>query len=91
MYKGTDNSTNEEEINKQNRYAKFNTYNSSTDQTRPDDYRFWAWCTNYEGKILLCLFRRHRRFDKIVKLKDILPSGRFPYWSWASHPDHVEF
>lgn len=89
---GTDNSTNEEEINKQNRYAKFNTYNSSTDQTRPDDYRFWAWCTTYEGERYYCVYSEDTGdLIRIVKLKDILPSGRFPYWSWASHPDHVEF
>lgn len=89
---GTDNSTNEEEINKQNRYAKFNTYNSATDQTRPDDYRFWAWCTTYKGERYYAVYSdQGGAIVRLEKLKEIQPSGNFPYWSWASHPDHVEF
>lgn len=89
---GTDNSTTEEEINKENRYAKYNSYNKIQDTTKLDDYRFWAWVTTYEGERYYALYSEVGDVCiRLLKLKDIKPSGRFPYWTWACLPDHAEF
>lgn len=89
---GTENSTTEEEINKDNRYAKYNSYNKIQDTTKEDDFRFWAWFTTYKGERYYALYSEVGDVCiRLVKLKELRPSGRFPYWSWACLPDHAEF
>lgn len=89
---GTDTSTTEEEINKDNRYAKYNSYNRIQDTTKLDDYRFWAWFTTYKNERYYALYSEIGDVCiRLVRLKDVKPSGRFPYWTWACLPDHAEF
>lgn len=89
---GTENASTEEEMNKDNRYAKYNSYNQVQDTTKEDDFRFWAWCTTYKGERYYALYSEvGDSCIRLVPLKEIRPSGRFPYWSWACLPDHAEF
>lgn len=89
---GNENDTTEEEINKDNRFAKYNSYNRIADDTRLDDYVFWAWFTTYQGKKYYCLFSEtNSAMIKVQELSDFNKSDCFPYWSYACFPDLAEF
>lgn len=88
----SDNITNDEEVNKDNRYAKYSNYNKQLDQTRVEDYRFWSWVTTFEGERYYALYSEaHGQIIRLEHLEKLQPNGKFPYWSWASFPDHAEF
>jgi len=82
---------NEEDLNKKNRYSKYAKQISSLDTTGGDDYIFWAWITTYEGERYYTLYSETGVVVKMVKLTDIVPSGKFPYWTWACFPKADEF
>lgn len=82
---------NEEDLNKKNRYSKYAKQISSLDTTGGDDYIFWAWITTYEGERYYALYSETGIVVKMVKLTEIVPSGKFPYWTWACFPKADEF
>lgn len=88
----TENLNNQEETNKDNRYAKFSSFNKNLDDTRLEDYRFFAWCTTFEGERYYVLYSEANDvIVRIKKLKDLQKKGLYPYWTWAPLPDHAEF
>lgn len=88
--------TNQEEINKQNRYAFVGT--SDKQIQAPDLYKFWEWYTTFEGERYYLLISEDGKraircelladiFKKDAKLKDSM----WPFWSYASLIDLTEF
>lgn len=84
---------NQEDVNKDNnRFMKYRSFLNEQNQTNQDMFKFWSWFTTYKGERYYVLYAEQG--DTIIrceKLKDLAPSGKYPYWSWACFPQLTEF
>lgn len=80
----------EVETNKQKRMYDQNTIGQKELQSK-DKFKFWQWCTTYNGKRYILLLNVSGRVIKITPLKDMFDSGLWPYWTYAAFPDLTEF
>ncbi len=94
---GNVDATNQEEVNKENRYSYLG---SPVNRTMADTniYKFWEWYTTYEGeRYYLLLNEDGGRAVKVEKLSDLfrvdplLGDAPWPFWSYASIIDLTEF
>lgn len=85
-------SQNQEEINKDNRYMKYRTFMDELSQVNGDVFKFWSWITTYKGERYYILYSEvGGTAIRVEKLKDMIPSGKYPYWTWACFPTLTEF
>ena len=89
----------QEETNKRNRALDTNvTQTSKESGIETDKYKFWQWCTTFEGeRYYLLLTERGALAIRVERLEDMFtptkdfPRGAWPYWSYATCPDLTEF
>lgn len=56
-----------------------------------DKFKFWQWCTTFQGKRYIVLVNTNGRAVKVTELTEMFDSGLWPYWSYAAFPDLTEF
>ena len=56
-----------------------------------DKFKFWQWCTTFNGDRYVVLVNTNGRAIKITPLEEMFESGFWPYWSYAAFPDLTEF
>lgn len=94
LLEGSGNSTEmpQEEVNKQNRVYDTNVWKQQKEIGNTDKYKFWNWCTTYDGeRYYLLLSEQGGTALRVELLKDVFQSNMFPYWTWAAFPDLTEF
>lgn len=94
---GNSNEQTQEEINKRNRTYGQNTL-ANRDFQNNDKFKFWRWCTTFEGqRYYLLLQERAGRSIRVEPLEEMttpskmFPKGAWPYWTNAAFPDLTEF
>lgn len=82
----------QEQTNKINRTQAQNVWKTQKEIGNKDKFKFWRWCTTYEGKrYYLLLSEKGGTAIRVSLLKDIFSSNLWPYWTWAAFPDLTEF
>ena len=85
-------STIQEDIDKNNRYLKYRTFSDAAHNTSTDIYKFWRWNTTFEGVRYYAVYSEESgELIRLEKQKDMVPSGKWLYWSWACFPSLTEF
>jgi hypothetical protein len=56
-----------------------------------DKFKFWQWVTTYEDERYYVLLNTNGRAIKVIPLKEMFPSGLYPYFTYAAFPDLTEF
>lgn len=89
--KGNNTERPQEELNKQNRvFANKHQSGQKEDQSE-DKFKFWEWCTSFEGQRYYLLISESGQAIRMELLKDIFASDMWPGWSYAAYPDLTEF
>lgn len=94
---GNLNDSSQEETNKQARVYDQNTTGKKDITPSVNDWRFWRWCTTYEGERYYILMTdngdciRCEPLEEVVPADPMFPRGHWPYWSWAAFLDLTEF
>lgn len=89
---GNANEITREDQNKENRTLATNVSNSDKQAVDTEKYKFWQWFTTYEGqRYYLLITENGKTAIRIEKIEDILESGLYPYWTYATFPDLTEF
>ena len=87
----------QEETNKRNRTFDQNTTTTGRQTNDKSRFKFWRWCTTYEGERYYLLLTNGGACIRCEKLGDVFPTndeypmGMWPYWTWAAFPDLTEF
>lgn len=89
--KGNNTEVNQEEINKKNRVYANKHQSGQKEDTSEDKFKFWEWCTTFEGQRYYALYNESGRIIRLELLKDIFASDMWPCWSYAAYPDLTEF
>jgi hypothetical protein len=86
-----------EETNKRKRTYEQSTVTSPRQQRDTNRFKFWRWCTTYEGERYYLLLTNNGACIRCEKLGDVFPTndeypmGMWPFWTWAAFPDLTEF
>lgn len=83
--------TTQETINKGGRATDNGTYQVKQIEAK-DVFKFWNWCTTYEGVRYYALYceRGHAAIE-LCELEEKFESKLWPYWTWAAQIDLTEF
>lgn len=87
----------QEETNKRKRTYEQSTTTAPRAQRDKDRFKFWRWCTTYEGERYYLLITNGGDCIRCERLGDIFPTdeeypmGMWPFWTWAAFPDLTEF
>lgn len=81
----------QEEINKDNRTYALGYQHTNKELSSKDKFKFWEWCTTYEGERYYLLMDESGRCIRCEKLKDLFESNLWPFWTYAAFPDLTEF
>jgi len=83
-------SEDEQDKEKKNRYAALNV--GAKRRMLPGTFKFIEWYTTFKGCRFYLLFNEDSgEVIRLEKLKDMFNSELWPFWSWATYPDLVEF
>lgn len=86
-----------EETNKRKRTYEQSTTVMPRQQRDTNRFKFWRWCTTYEGERYYLLITNSGDCIRCEKLGDVFPTneefpmGMWPFWTWAAFPDLTEF
>lgn len=92
---GDNGATSQESTNKRNRTRGTGVIETNTSD--PNRFRFWRWCTTYEGVRYYVVINNSGQYIKVTPLSEMFsetkqfPLGAWPYWTWAAFPDMTEF
>lgn len=89
---GNSTDTTQEETNKVNRTVAQNVWKSEKEIGNADKYKFWQWCTTFEGeRYYLLLQEKGATAIRVKPLEEVFESKLWPFWSWAAFLDLTEF
>lgn len=81
----------QEDSNAKNRWSAL-LFNQTRILQKPDQWKFWEWYTTYEGvRYYVLITEQGGKAIRIVPLKEIFKSGRYPFFTAAAYPDLTEF
>ena len=92
-----DNSSQEETNKRQRTFDQNTTFTQKDGAITTTDFRFWRWCTTFEGERYYLLMTdggaviRCEPLQEVVPVSADCPEGRWPYWTWAAFLDLTEF
>lgn len=79
-----------EDLASKNRWFALLAQNKIIQKT--DQWKFWEWYTTFEGERYYVLITEDGgQAIKIVPLKEMFKSGKYPFFSVAAYPDLTEF
>lgn len=59
---------------------------------RADEWKFWEWYTTYEGtRYYVLITEDGGKAIRIVPMKEIFKTGKYPFFTAAAYPDMTEF
>lgn len=81
----------QEQTNKNNRAYGQQTTTAQKEISQSGKFRFWRWCTTYEGVRYYLVLNENGACIRIQKLSELFESNLWPYWTWAAFVDLTEF
>jgi len=81
----------EEDRNSKNRWHAL-LFSQTRVLNRPDQWKFWEWYTTYKGvRYYVLITEQGGQAIRIIPLKEMFKSGKYPFFSAAAYPDLTEF
>ena len=86
-----------EENNKQSRRRDQNVWTTQVEVSTTEDYKFWQWCTTYNGERYYLLMTEGGNCIRMELLTDLFPAtkqhpkGPYPYLTYSMFLDLTEF
>jgi hypothetical protein len=88
---GNNTTRTQEETNKDNRTYALDYDSTQKEKDSEDKFKFWEWCTTFEGERYYLLMTESGICIRCEKLKDMFDSNLWPFWTYAAFPDLTEF